>query len=141
MRSERTDFFLGELLLEGSLHLSRTFEIGSEGFLDDDAVDSVADVVVAFEMLSDVDEDARREGHVEDAIAAGGVLVRFLNFVEGLFELEEGSVVVVLAGDVGAEGEEFGELGFEFGRGRLDVFGYSLLILLSSRSESAWQSR
>ena len=128
--------FLGKLFLESGLHLSRTLQIRTERFLDNDSIDSILDVVVSFEMLSYVDEYGGREGHVEDAITNGGIFVRFLNLVERRFEIDKGGIVVVLTGDVGADLEEFGKLLLELRSRSFNVFGYSFVILLQAQKQS-----
>lgn len=126
----RTHLVLGELLLQRGLHVARGLEVAPERLLDDDARRTVLDVVVALEVLGDRDEYARGQGHVEDAVRLLFVRVAGLDLDEHFLEVNERGVRVVLARHVRAQREELLELGLELGRGRLDMLGHSLVVLL-----------
>jgi hypothetical protein len=86
---------------------------------------------VLLEVGSDNGENGGREGHVEDAVLRRVlVLVGLLALLDLLLEVLESAVLVVLAGNVGAELEELLELLLQGRDGGLDVLGDALVVLL-----------
>jgi hypothetical protein len=69
-------------------------------------------------MLGHNGKNTGREGHVENAVCLGSAGFQLL---EVLVELVEGLILVVLAGDVGAQIAEIGKLLFDLGSGCLNV--------------------
>lgn len=62
-------------------------------------------------MLRDGDEDAGRQGHVKDSVSFFSPLLDLQNV---FVKLLERCILVVLAGDVGADGAELFELFLNF---------------------------
>lgn len=80
--------------------VSGTAQGGCTQLAYNDTSNAALGVAVALQVLGNCDEDARGQRHVEDAV---GLLAALFNLLHVLFELEKGVVLVVLAGDVGAE--------------------------------------
>jgi len=130
-----THLLLGPLLLELGHHVGRRLRVLAKRLLDDDPVDALGRVAVGLEPLRDLDEDARRQGHVEDAVALVrlGAVGLVLDLGHVLVELLEALGLVVLAGDVGAHAEELVEL-LLLRRQRLDVRGRALVEFLGDEA-------
>lgn len=62
-------------------------------------------VAVALQLLRDGNEDTGGQGHVENPVGLLS-LAAGLNLLEVLVKVDERVILVVLAGDVGAEGAE-----------------------------------
>ena len=80
--------------------------------------DTVLGVVVALQVLRNCDENAGREGHVEDTVV---LLATLLKLAQVLLKLDEGLVLVVLAGDIRTEACELLKLLLQLLCGGLDV--------------------
>lgn len=68
-------------------------------------------------------EDARWECHVEDSVFLGMIL---FNLLQVLLQILEGFILIILAGDIGAQLAEFVKLLFHVLRWRLHVALHSL---------------
>lgn len=66
----------------------------------DDTGQPIFGVAVALQLIGDGDEDTGRESHVEDPVL---LLLALLDLIEVLVEVDEGLILVVLTGDVGAQ--------------------------------------
>jgi len=114
-----------EVLAEWLLNL-RTVSIGSPGRKDsrksrgthNDARDAVSGVAVLLQVLRDGDEDGGRESHVKDSVL---LLSALLELFEVPVEVDEGFVLVILTGDVGADLAEALQLLLDLSRWNLDV--------------------
>lgn len=83
-----------------------------------DASNALGRVAALLQMLGHNGKNTGREGHVENAVCLGSAGFQLL---EVLVELVEGLILVVLAGDVGAQIAEIGKLLFDLGSGCLNV--------------------
>jgi hypothetical protein len=83
-----------------------------------DSGNALGRVAASLEMLRHDGENARRQSHVEDTVSLGATGLEPLKM---LVQLEEGLILVVLAGDVGAQLAKLLKLLLDFlGRG-LDI--------------------
>lgn len=112
------DLLLLPVGLEGFLQLARAVEVLAEGLLDDDPGETVLGVAVALQLIGDGDEDTGGQSHVEDTVL---LLLALFDLVEMLVQVDEGVVLVVLAGDVGAHLAEVLKQLLDFFCGHLDV--------------------
>jgi hypothetical protein len=72
-----------------------------------DTSNTVLGIADLLEVLGDNGEDARRQSHVEETMGLGST---FLELFQMLVQDNEGIILIVLAGDVGATGAELLEL-------------------------------
>jgi hypothetical protein len=93
----------------------------------DDASNAALWVAVALQVLRDCDEDAWWKRHVEYPV---GLLAALFDFLEVLFQLNEGLVLVVLTRHVRAEAAEFLQLLLDLLCWGLDVGLDALEVLL-----------
>ena len=92
-----------------------------------DTSNSLGWIAVALQVLGNCDENTGGKGHVKDPVRFATTL---LNLFQVLSELDKGIVLVVLAGDVGAEAAELFQLLLEFFCGCLDVGLHTTKIFL-----------
>jgi hypothetical protein len=93
----------------------------------DNARNAVLGIAVALQVLRNGDENTRRESHVEYPVVLLATLLKLLHV---LLELDEGLVLVVLAGNVRAEAAELLQLLLQFLCGSLNVGLDALEVLL-----------
>lgn len=118
------------VLLEGSQKLAAGLEVLAERLFYNDTVLAILGVALLLEVLSNRNEDAGREGEVEETVALLGLVFRLDVVHNKLVEVLERRRVLVAARDVEAELLELLELrlAVRIVVGDLDVRGDALVV-------------
>jgi hypothetical protein len=114
------DLLLLPVGIQSLLEVARALKVLAEGLLDLKTIVSICDptafaqatynntsetalgVAVALELLRNSNENTWRQGHVEDTVGLLS-LAALLDLLEVLVQVDKGVILVVLAGNVGAE--------------------------------------